>query len=233
MRLALVLVTLAILATRVPARGTVKGWAVDRHGGALPGVSILAVPVAGPGVRVVTDSTGHYELGDLPAGTYDVKARLSGFFESTRKGVGVSDGSMTGQVNFVLCAVMEELDWPSTSLAGLWRLADVVLRLRVSATGRVHTGCDEEDFEHTGAVIEVFKNNGRLEVGRRLSFAQENWSGERAPYAIGQDMVLFLTATPLGFRRAAGPQAVLLLKGSGSDDVLQAIRRLGTGRESD
>ena len=50
-------------------------------------------------------------------------------------------------------------------------------------------------------------------VARTLTLTQENWTGERTPYAVGQDMVLFLVAGPRGFRRLAGPHSVFFLEG--------------------
>lgn len=57
-------------------------------------------------------------------------------------------------------------------------------------------------------------------VARTLTFTQENWTGERTPYAVGQDMVLFLVAGPRGFRRLAGPHSVFLLEG---DEVVSDL----------
>jgi hypothetical protein len=226
MRLGLVIVSLALLSTRIDAPGGMKGRIVDSHGGVLPGVNVLAVSVPGVEAQAVTDSTGSYELRDLPAGKYSLRARLNGFSDSTREDVNVSHGDTTGQVDLVLCPVIEEIDWPKTTVGGLWALADVVVHLRISATARRLTGCAEEDVEHTGLVIEVFKANGKLAVGRRLAFAQENWRGERTPYQVGQEMVVFLTATPLGYRRAAGPQSAFPVNGRENSDILEAVRKL-------
>jgi len=224
-------VILMLLATRIDAPGTVKGYVVDRHGGALPGAEVLAVSTGGGPARAVTDSAGLYELRNLGIGVHSVSARLPGFSPSSSKDVSVTNGS-TEQANFVLCPVLEDIDWPTTTVQDLWRLSTAVLRVRITATGTSRTGCAEEDFEHTAVVAEVFKNSASQVAARTIVLGQENWRGERRAYAVGQDMVVFLRETPLGFRRTAGPQAAILLRPGEDGAILEIVRTLArkTGR---
>jgi hypothetical protein len=230
MRSGLPAVILMLLVARVEAPGTVKGYVVDRHGFALPGAEVLAVSTGGASARAVTDSAGLYELRDLGVGVHSVSARLTGFSPPRSKDVRVTDGS-TEEANFVLCPVLEEIDYPITPVPEQWRLSTVVLRVRIIATGTSRTGCAEEDFEYTALVAEVFKNSASRVAAKTIVFGQENWQGEGRAYAVGQDMVVFLRETPLGLRRTAGPQSAILLRPGEGSAILEIVRTLARKTE--
>ena len=230
MRSGLPAVILMLLVARVEPPGTVKGYVVDRHGFALPGAEVLAESTGGASARAVTDSAGLYELRNLGVGVHSVSARLTGFSPPRSKDVRVTNGSTEG-ANFVLCPVLEDIDWPTIPAPEHWRLSTVVLRVRITATGTSHTGCAEEDFEYTAVVAEVFKNSASQVAAETIVFGQENWQGERRAYAVGQDMVVFLRETPLGFRRTAGPQSAILLRPGEDSAILQIVRTLARKTE--
>jgi outer membrane receptor protein involved in Fe transport len=72
------LIPLSVLAQS--SNGSISGNVTDDTGGALPGVSVTATNVATGVSRTVTsNSTGHFEVGLLPPGTYRVASELSGF----------------------------------------------------------------------------------------------------------------------------------------------------------
>jgi carboxypeptidase family protein len=84
--------TLIVMFLAAPARaqsvssGTIEGTVRDESGSVLPGVTITA---SSPQLQVgqlvqVSDSAGAYKFVDLPAGTYRLKAELSGFSTSVR-----------------------------------------------------------------------------------------------------------------------------------------------------
>src|SRR5262245_5983118 len=77
--LALVLLTAVVAAAQTGA-GSLRGYVRDEQGGALPGVTVSARGEAliQP-VSSVTDAEGYYRLINLPPGTFEVTADLTGF----------------------------------------------------------------------------------------------------------------------------------------------------------
>jgi hypothetical protein len=98
---------LIALPSTVHAQGAVlaavTGVVQDASGGVLPGVTVeVSSPVLIERVRAgVTDATGRYRLGNLPAGTYTLTAALPGFNTMRREGIELS-GSFTATVNLSL-----------------------------------------------------------------------------------------------------------------------------------
>jgi hypothetical protein len=88
--IALILGVVALPATSAAQTNTaeIAGTIHDSQGGVLPGVAVVAVNGAN-GVRVerISDQQGRYRLPDLPVGTYEVTATLSGFTRIIRTGV--------------------------------------------------------------------------------------------------------------------------------------------------
>jgi len=72
---------------------TISGTATDPSGAALVNASVQATNT-GTGVSqsTVTDAQGRYRIPDLPVGTYDIQATLSGFQTVVHKGVTLSVG---------------------------------------------------------------------------------------------------------------------------------------------
>ena len=61
-----------------------SGVVRDATGGALPGVTVVAVPPTGAQVETVSDAKGEFSLSDLAPGVYRVQSALDGFEPSTR-----------------------------------------------------------------------------------------------------------------------------------------------------
>jgi hypothetical protein len=59
--------------------GQIIGRITDDSGGALPGVAVRAMAANGAQRTAVTDGDGFYTLSDVPSGTVQVRAELSGF----------------------------------------------------------------------------------------------------------------------------------------------------------
>jgi hypothetical protein len=88
--------------------GTMRGNAVDRSGGALPGVTITIRNVETGLERIVTtDKGGSYNAPFLPIGRYTVQATLSGFGTVRHDNVGVAL-NQTAVHDFVLDPAMQE-----------------------------------------------------------------------------------------------------------------------------
>jgi carboxypeptidase family protein/TonB-dependent receptor-like protein len=87
---ACVIVVLAssALATAQTGAGSLRGYITDEQGGALPGVTVTAraEELIQP-VSAVSDAEGYYRLINLPPGTYEVAADLTGFASFKRQGV--------------------------------------------------------------------------------------------------------------------------------------------------
>jgi hypothetical protein len=104
-RIAVLLASAVVAAQIASAQGlqnAVVGQTKDPSGGVLPGVTITVTNV-GTGVERVTstDPVGNYVVPSLVAGTYSVKAELSGFRTEVRRDVVVRTDA-PARVDFVL-----------------------------------------------------------------------------------------------------------------------------------
>jgi Protein of unknown function (DUF2012). len=73
--------------------GSVVGDVKDSSGAAMPGATVLVTNNnTGFKREAVTDGVGHFNLADLPAGTYSLKATQQGFrtFEQTQVTVNIN-----------------------------------------------------------------------------------------------------------------------------------------------
>src|SRR4051794_4729436 len=93
-RVSSLVVAFVFMATAIPSlafgqrttTGTVIGKIVDTSGAVLPGVAVsLSSPDALGQFSGVTDSQGSYRVTNLPPGSYDLRAELSGFTSVVRK----------------------------------------------------------------------------------------------------------------------------------------------------
>ncbi|MGE0362414.1 MAG: TonB-dependent receptor [Vicinamibacterales bacterium] len=93
------------------SEGTVRGVVRDADGGVLPGVTVTATSPTVPGTHVgVTESDGQYRLLNLPPGTFDVVADLTGFTKYTQQGVEVRAGlNLTLDIVLTLASVQESI----------------------------------------------------------------------------------------------------------------------------
>ena len=97
---AFVVLIVVVLICAVPARataqvlyGSVVGDVKDSSGAAMPGATVLVTNNnTGFKREAVTDGVGHFNLFDLPAGTYNLKATQQGFrtFEQTQVTVNIN-----------------------------------------------------------------------------------------------------------------------------------------------
>jgi hypothetical protein len=213
MKTALVVLAIVLQAAAAHAQGTIKGCVTDKSGGVLPGVTVVATGSSSQ-TKAVTDSAGCYQLSGMQADTYAMTAALPGFVTAKRDGLVVTGGAVH-PVDFALClGGLAEIDWVLPGgLAEAWTQADVVAHVRIVETGPVRSECPTSDVLHTAAVFEMFKGAVNARIGATMVFRQETWASERTPYAIGQDMILFLVATRQGLRRLAGPYYVFLVNG--------------------
>src|ERR671936_430094 len=81
----LIVSAMPLVAAAQTTMATLRGKIVDEQGGVLPGVTVTArqseTNVARP---TVTAETGQYFMANLPAGTYEVLAELTGFVKQRR-----------------------------------------------------------------------------------------------------------------------------------------------------
>jgi Carboxypeptidase regulatory-like domain len=216
MKIPVLALAVVLAASLAQAQGGIAGCVTDRSGGALPGVEIVASDEAGAR-KIVTQASGCYELEDLTPGTYSVTATLAGFITAKRDGVVAVSDRTIGRVDFALCvAPADHVDWVSFGgVEEAWKKADAVVDVRITGSGPVAQGeCPSRDFMQTAVVIEVLKNASSQPLGDALLFRKTYWASESLPYPIGQEMVMFLSATPNGFGRLAGPTYVWLFDGN-------------------
>src|SRR5215831_12183522 len=103
--------------------GAIEGTIKDESGSVLPGVTVT---IASPQLQVgklaqASDSAGSYRFVDLPAGTYQLKAELTGFSTSVRDDLRLTVG-FTARVDLTLkVGAMEQ----SITVSGLSPVVDV------------------------------------------------------------------------------------------------------------
>lgn len=74
--------------------GSIVGTVSDAQGAAMPGVSVVATNTGtGLTVDTTTDETGNYGFRNLPPGTYDLNATLTGFREYRQKALTITAGN--------------------------------------------------------------------------------------------------------------------------------------------
>lgn len=106
-RMALVFAVIGLLASAMPGwaqttTGVIRGVVTDESGAVLPGVTLTLRGSAVPGApTTVSNETGAYRFPNLPPGSYEVTAELSGFTTSTQTRIQVSLGG-TAEVSVSL-----------------------------------------------------------------------------------------------------------------------------------
>lgn len=74
-------------------RGTIAGTVTDPAGAVVPGVPVVAEnPETGVRFETVTTGTGNYTISQLPPGTYNLHAEISGFGPYRQEGIRVYVG---------------------------------------------------------------------------------------------------------------------------------------------
>jgi Carboxypeptidase regulatory-like domain/TonB dependent receptor len=74
--------------------GTISGTATDSSGAALVGAAVTVTNEGtGAAQNLLTDAEGRYKAAELPPGTYDVQASLSGFQTVAHKGITLTVGA--------------------------------------------------------------------------------------------------------------------------------------------
>jgi hypothetical protein len=193
--------------------GSLVGCALDKMQQRIPGVTVVAK--AGRVRRTTTtDASGCYELGDLPAGSYRVTARLPGFVNATSDGVSILANVAHLDIAMRLSPLCECVNLAGTTLAEQWDHADAVLHVRLAAPESQST-TPEGYYRHVASVIDALKvSTDSLKTP--VSVLQNQWSGAADPYDIGQEAVVFLRSSGSnGFKITndeLGPAIVFLIQ---------------------
>src|SRR5882724_1737294 len=90
--LALLTIFLADASSQVPT-GSLRGQVTDPSGSAVPGATVVALPVEGPSSTTTTNRDGVFELKPLAPGKYVVQVFAPGFAQFEVKDVAVAAGS--------------------------------------------------------------------------------------------------------------------------------------------
>jgi hypothetical protein len=98
-------------------RGTIAGSVTDPDGAVIPGVPVVAEnPETGVRFETVTTTTGNYTISQLPPGTYNLHAELSGFGPFRQDGIRVYVGQTARiDVKLRLGALAEEVSVVGTA----------------------------------------------------------------------------------------------------------------------
>ncbi|MBI4447067.1 MAG: TonB-dependent receptor [Acidobacteria bacterium] len=110
--------------------GTILGVVKDSTGGVLPGVTVTALHLSTRTDRTtVTDDGGRYRIPQLPLGAYEVRAELTGFQTTIRRGItlavgqeavidiSMNVGEMTEQVE--VTGEAPQIETTTSTIAGL------------------------------------------------------------------------------------------------------------------
>ncbi len=82
--------------------GTITGTASDLTGHALAGVQIVASTSDGKSYQTTTDAVGNYRFPNLPEGSYQLTAVLSGFSSQQKNAASSMHGTTTINFDFAL-----------------------------------------------------------------------------------------------------------------------------------
>ncbi|MBI4454885.1 MAG: TonB-dependent receptor [Acidobacteria bacterium] len=97
-RMSFICLALAFLLSREvifsqSTNGTILGTVKDATGAVLPGVTITARSVdTGQSRAVISDDVGLYRVREIPVGSYELRAELSGFQTAVRRGIELTAG---------------------------------------------------------------------------------------------------------------------------------------------
>jgi hypothetical protein len=96
---AVALLAVPLTASAQTTTGDIRGVVTDDSGAVLPGVTVTLRGSAVPGApTTVTNESGVYRFPNLPPGSYEITAELSGFSTNTQTGIPVSLGG-TAEIN--------------------------------------------------------------------------------------------------------------------------------------
>lgn len=196
-------------APRAQVLGVLAGMVTDTSQAPLPGVR-LTVATANFERAAVTAPDGRYRI-DLPAGTYAVRAELTGFEPGFESRVAVTAGATTTlHFGLGLGCIWEPI-LVDLGFAAALRRATAVFQIRISesepgqrcpATGSCVC------TEHVATVARVLKAAAPDDTLTTIRFFQEGAgrlpgeqrSGTEPPYAPGQEYVAFLQWDPESVR---------------------------------
>jgi hypothetical protein len=190
------LVVSATLAGAEPAPGHLTLNIVDQSGQVLPAVEVA---VAGAVTRQATsDNEGTAVFRDLPAGSYRLSTRISGFVSESRA-VAIRAGvNTTVRIEFrlewstdprsgkpVRNTIVLHCGSPASPIESVWDAADAVAWVRIAGqTVYDHWKLQDDGFPivtvHDVRIVELFKPHARLTPGTTvMSILQEGGTIER------------------------------------------------------
>lgn len=196
---------LLILVAQNPQTGAVNGIVTGPDGAPLPGVLITAESDAGVWTDY-TDVAGHYKLDGLEPGSYEVRTELAGFCSEIRPDLPLAaDETATVNLTMWLAAVNWDHRYVTQGLEDAFRLADVVVHLRVTASLEPRlwetSGNELVGITHEAVVIDTVKP-ARGPGDDILRFVQypagrssdgtKTVCGSETPYLAGEEYVAFL-----------------------------------------
>lgn len=151
--LAFALAWLVPIAALAQATGSITGLITDETGAVIPGVTVEATNVAtGQTRNAVTGADGFYSIPLVQPGQYDVKATLSGFKPTVRKGNTVSVGD-TARIDFKLAVGALEENVTVTGESPLVETAHATLGITIDQQKVVELPLNGRNFTQLGTLI--------------------------------------------------------------------------------
>jgi len=202
----LVLVLVAVPLCTAAAPGSISGYVTNSSGVPQMGVAVEVVPSkALRGVTTFTDARGYYQVSDLSAGAYQIKASAPYYLASLRD-VGLRAGANL-VVNFTLTTLFEAVQWlpprrtsPQQDDDWKWTLRTVtsrpILRLLDDGTpvrSKDHTlkaqlsllaGSENDGFGGVGDMATQFRIDQSVFSGGTLTLGGNVGYGSADPAAV-------------------------------------------------
>ena len=102
------------------AKGSIAGTIVDQTGGTMPGVRVTVTNTSsGAQAASQTDAMGQFVVGDLPAGEYQLVARIQGFATVTNNVKLAPGATIQGSLTMPLGTLMETVNVACTAASGM------------------------------------------------------------------------------------------------------------------
>jgi hypothetical protein len=203
--------------------GHVVGRVTDAYGAVLPGVTVT-VSAGNMRRQTVSDTTGRFDVSDVPPGSYDMTAELAGFKRASRRIAVTTPDSVVDASLSLDVAPLCIVDYVDVGFADALIGSAAVFHVRVDKvepTPVTNSGCTYAALTYTATVIEAIKMPSTMPP-LTVRWVQNAW-GTTSP-VVGEEYLVVLGWDSSHSRFTAGDGSYLFgLRGGGvewhRDDV--------------
>lgn len=158
----------AVGTTTAPQPGSIAGTVSRAGGGAISNATVI---VDGAGLSATTDTNGHYQINNVPAGTYSVTASAAGYVPLTSTDV-VVQNNQTTSLSFVLNPVTTSPLTVNVTTSGTYRYnssVNITVNVTDSANAAV-AGAAVTVTVHNSEGNQVYNASGTTDTSGTASF---------------------------------------------------------------